>query len=160
MSDQSEKKVNGTITIIFKYAWICLNKQDLAYASGLEYAKILKMVLNMAGFSICKCYTAFWICQNMTWQSSEYTLGSKHARILNMAGFWICKSYNRFLNITQYGWIFLNRTWIYLVYILTYSEGCVTFEYKLMSTYWKMVYSEPCQRSKIERPVKIFKTLK
>ena len=57
--------------------------------------------LNKAGFSICERYTTFWICQNMPWQSSEYTLGSKHARILNMVEL-------------QYGWICLNRTWICL----------------------------------------------
>ena len=33
---------------------MCLNKQDFEYASGPKYVKIL----NMAGFSICECYTA------------------------------------------------------------------------------------------------------
>ena len=48
-----------------------------------EYGK----VLNMVGFSACECYTAFKICQNMPWQSSEYISGSKYAKILNMTGF-------------------------------------------------------------------------
>ena len=38
-----------------EYAWMYLNKQDFEYASVPKYAEIL----NMAGFSICKCYTAF-----------------------------------------------------------------------------------------------------
>ena len=53
-----------------EYTWMCLNKQDSEYASGPKYAKYAK-ILNMAGFSICERYTAFWICQNMPWQSSE-----------------------------------------------------------------------------------------
>ena len=48
-----------------------------------EYGK----VLNVAGFSICKCYTALSTCQNMSWQSSEYTSGSKYARILIWQGY-------------------------------------------------------------------------
>ena len=64
-------------------AWMRLYKQDFEYASGPKYAKIL----NMAGFSICERYTAFWIWQNMPWPSSECILGSKYARILNMTGF-------------------------------------------------------------------------
>ena len=40
---------------------MCLNKQDSEYASGPKCDKIL----NMAGFSICKHYPVFWICQNM-----------------------------------------------------------------------------------------------
>ena len=63
-----------------EYAWMCLYKQDSKYASGPKYAKIL----NMAGFSVCDRYTAFWICQNMPDQSSEYILGSKCGRVLNM----------------------------------------------------------------------------
>ena len=41
-----------------EYAWMYLDKQDSEYASGPKYAKIL----NMARFSICERYTAFWIC--------------------------------------------------------------------------------------------------
>ena len=50
---------------------------------------------------------AFWICQNMPWQSSEYILGSKYVRILNMAGCWIYKNYTGFLiccNVAEYVW--------------------------------------------------------
>ena len=61
---------------------MCLNKQDFEYAFSPKYAKIL----NVAGFSIYERYAAFWICQNMHWQSSEYILGSKYVRILNVAG--------------------------------------------------------------------------
>ena len=75
-----KKKVNVIITIIFEYAWMCLYKQDSEYASGPKYAKIL----NMAGFSVCDRYTAFWIWQKMPYQSSEYILGSKYGRVLNM----------------------------------------------------------------------------
>ena len=78
-----------------EYTWMCLNKQDSEYASGPKYAKYAK-ILNMAGFSICERYTAFWICQNMPRQSSEYILGSKYIRILNIAGFWIWNSYTGF----------------------------------------------------------------
>ena len=83
------EKGNVIITINIEYAWMCLYEQDCEYASGPKYAKIL----NMAGFSKCERYTAFWICQNIFWQSSKYILGSKYARIPNIARFWICKSY-------------------------------------------------------------------
>ena len=75
-----------------EYVWMCLNKQDSEDASGPKYAKIL----SMAGFAICKRYTAFWICQSMPWLSSEYILSSKYTKILDMAGFSICKSYTGF----------------------------------------------------------------
>ena len=92
-----------------KYAWICLNlsryEQDSEYTSGPKYAKIL----NVTGFSICERCTAFWICQNMPWQSSKYILGYEYARILNMAGFWYMQELHRVLNMPQYGWICFNR---------------------------------------------------
>ena len=133
---QRRKESDVIITIIIEYAWMCLKKQDSEYASGPKYAKIL----NMAKFRI--------------WQGSQYpsvTERSEYARIclnrvpniswvLNMPGFWICKSYTRFQicqNMTEYVWI--GR--IYSVRSL----------YKLMSTYWEIVYSEPCQRSKLEK---------
>ena len=76
-----------------EYTGMCICKQNSEYTSGPKYAKIL----NLAGLAICESYAAFWICQNMPWQISEYILGSKHARILgysrNMAEFWIYKSY-------------------------------------------------------------------
>ena len=88
-----------------EYVWICLYEQDSEYTSGPKYAKIL----NVAGFSICERYTAFWICQNMLWQSSKYTLGYEYARILNMAGFWYMQELHRVLNMPQYGWVCFNR---------------------------------------------------
>ena len=77
-----------------------------------EYGK----VLNKEGFSKCECYTTYWICQNMPWQSSEYIYW-----VLNMPGFWIWKDseYARitqgskyatiWLNMYEYIWIFNNR---------------------------------------------------
>ena len=62
------------------YTWMCLYKQDSEYASSPRYAKMGCKY----GFSICDCYTAFLICPNMPWQSSEYILGSKYAMILNI----------------------------------------------------------------------------
>ena len=41
-----------------EYTKICLNKQDCEYALGPKYSKYAK-ILNMTGFSICECYTAF-----------------------------------------------------------------------------------------------------
>ena len=75
--------------------WICLSMLECAYENRIlnmpwalnmlnsEYGK----VLNIAAFSICERYAASWIYQNMPWQSSEYILGSKNARILSMTGF-------------------------------------------------------------------------
>ena len=105
-----------------------------------EYGK----VLNMAGFSICKHYAAFWIYQNMSWQSSEYILGSKYDfdRVLNMQELY------RVLNMSQYGWIYLNKKWICLnmsefmiiervlnIYYTIHSKRSL---YKVMSIYWKI----------------------
>ena len=92
-----------------EYAWMCLDKQDSEYASGPKYAKIVNMAKFWIwhGFSIWERYTAFWICQRMSWQSSEYILSPKYARILNIAGFWICKSYTGFLiyrSMAEYVW--------------------------------------------------------
>ena len=91
----------------YYYYWINRhkqNKQDSEYASGPQYTKLL----NMAKFSISERYTAFWICQNMPWQSSEYVLGSKYGRVVNI------QELHRVLNVPQYGWIYLNRPWICL----------------------------------------------
>ena len=106
-----------------EYAWMCLNKQDFQYTSGPKYAK----VLNIA---------KFWI-----WQGSQYasvTQRSEYFRIyldrvlklswvLNMPGFWIWQVLNiqnlyRVLNMSQYGWIYLNRKWI----CLNMSEFSIT----------------------------------
>ena len=87
-----------------QYSWMFRNKQDSEYASGPKHAcqnSEKGKVQNMAAFSICERYAAFWICQNMLCQSSEYILGSKCAKILNMARFWICKG-------AQYAWISLD----------------------------------------------------
>ena len=84
---------------------------DSEYALGQQYTKIL----NMARFSICEHYTAFWICQNMPWvlnmpefwiwQGSVYarvTQGSKYAIIpLNMSEWDV--------SMLEYVWIFYNR---------------------------------------------------
>ena len=58
------------------------------------------------GFSICELYTVFWIYQNMLWQSSEYILGFKYARIVNM------QESRKVPNMRQYGWLCPKRTWI------------------------------------------------
>ena len=98
--------------------------------------------LNMAGFPICERYTAFWICQNMPSQSFEYILGSKYARVLNM------QELHRVLNMPQYSWICLNRTWICLnmcefaiidrVLNMYHTIHSARSLYKLMSTYWEI----------------------
>ena len=59
-------KVFLVLTIIIKYAWVCLNKQDSEYASGPKYVKILNMA-------------KFWIWQRS--QFSSVTQGSEYARI-------------------------------------------------------------------------------
>ena len=84
-----------------EYAWMCLNKKDSEYALGGGVVNMPNFwIWHSSGYdrryTICDRYTAFWISQNMSWQSSEYILGSKYARILNMAEFWICKSYAEF----------------------------------------------------------------
>ena len=97
---------------ISEYAWMCLNKQNSEYASALKHTKLP----NMAGLSICERYKAFRICQNMPWQSSEYILGFRYARIedseygrvLNM------QELHRVLDMSQYGCVRVNRTWICL----------------------------------------------
>ena len=98
----SVMQVNVIITIIIEYAWIYLNKQGSEYALGSKHAKR---------------YTAFWVRQNMPWQSSEYISGSKYFRILNMAGFWICKSYTGFYicqSMAKYVWIGREYAPVYL----------------------------------------------
>ena len=104
-----KKKVHVIITIIIEYAWICINKQDSEYASGLEYGMFMNMqklhrALNMPQFN-WKCLNRTWICLNM----SEFTITDK---VLNMS---------------------------HTMYIVVRSL------YKLKSTYWEI--SEPCQRS-------------
>ena len=98
---KKKRKLMLSLSNMPLYAWMCLHKQDSEYAWNPKYAKIL----SMAGFSICEHYAVFWICQNMPWQSSEYILVSKYARILNM------QELHRVLNMQQSGWIWLNKMW-------------------------------------------------
>ena len=96
-----------------EYTWKWLNKQDSEYVLGPKCAKIL----NMTGFSISEHSIAFWICENMPWQSSEHILGFKHARILNIARLWICKCYTGFQichNMAENVWIGPAYAWICL----------------------------------------------
>ena len=127
-----------------EYAWMCLNKQDSDYVSRPKYAKILNIpkFWIWTGFSICELYTAFWIYQNMTWQSFEYILDSKYARILNMPVLY------RVVNIPQYDLICLNRTGIWLnmsestiidrVLNMYHTIHSARPLYNLMSTYWEV----------------------
>ena len=85
----------------------------------------------------------FWI-----WQSS-HTQRSVYAKIylarvldiswvLNMPGFWIWQGVLKFqelhrvLNMSQYGWICLDRTWI----CLSVSEFIIKFRGLKMSRFW------------------------
>ena len=143
-----------------EYAWMCLYKQDSAYASHPKYAKILNMA-------------KFWIWQGSQYasvtQRSEYAricfhrvlnmLGSKYARILNM------QVLHRVLIMPHYSWIYLNRTWICLnMFGFTLMDRVLNIYhtihrarslYKLMSTYWEIGVFRTRQRSKMERFGKI-----
>ena len=97
-----------------QYAWICLNKQDSEYALGPKYAKILNMVKFWTWYLI-----AFWICQNMLWQSSEYISGFKYARLVNMAGSpWATQS-------SKYTTIYLNLSEFMIIDMIV-SVSCNT----------------------------------
>ena len=91
-------------------------------------------------------YTAFWICQNMPWQSFEYILGFKNAWIL----IWQGSEYARvtqdsnyvttWLNVwtgREYAWItefsIIDR--VQKIYHTIHSARSL---YKLMSTYWEI----------------------
>ena len=78
-------------------------------------------------FSICERDTAFWICQNMPWQSSHYILGPKYVRTLNV------------------------ELWICLIRYIARSHSTSLREF-----IERWAYSETCQRAKIERFGKIF----
>ena len=69
------------------------------YALDFEYTS----VLNILGF---------WI-----YQGCEYTRVLKVLLVLNMPGFWIyhCSKYTRVTQGSEYTWIFLNISWIYLI---------------------------------------------
>ena len=110
----------------------------------------------MTEFSICEHYTVIWICQNMPWQSFEYILGSKYAMVLNM------QELHRVLNMLQYGWICLNKVWIWLhlfyenrVLNMYHAIYSVRSPCRLMNTYWVLAYSELGQRFKMEHFRKI-----
>ena len=105
-------------------SWV-LNMPEYWIWQNSEYSRVL----------ICELYTAFWICQNMSWESSEYILG------LNMPGFWVTKGF-------KYAKKWLNRTWICLnmseftimdrVLNMCYTIHSARLLYKLMSTYWEI----------------------
>ena len=110
----------------------------------------------MTEFSICEHYTVIWICQNMPWQSFEYILGSKYAMVLNM------QELHRVLNMLQYGWICLNKVWIWLhlfyenrVLNMYHAVYSVRSPCRLMNIYWVLAYSELGQRFKMEHFQKI-----
>ena len=95
-----------------KYARICLNKQDSEYALDPKYDK----TVNMAGFSICERYTAFLICPNVPWESSEYNIPvvltwqySEYGSVLKM------QELHKVLNMPQYDYVQVGReyAWIY-----------------------------------------------
>ena len=72
---------------------------------------------------------AFWTCQHMSWQSSEYILSPKYARILNMAG--LHKSYTGFLiyrNMVEYVW--KGRAMPQYVWIYNNRQGSEYVSYK------------------------------
>ena len=78
---------------------------------NFEYDK----VLNMAEFSICERYTAFWICQNMPWQCYVYISGSEDAREKaretddsKYAIIWLNLS-EWDVNMAEYVWIYNHR---------------------------------------------------
>ena len=73
----------------------------------------ISRTLNMPGL---ESMSKFWI-----WQSSAYgrvfNMRALHSildisEVLNMPGFWIWL--HKVLNMPQYGWIYLNKTWICL----------------------------------------------
>ena len=125
-----------------EYDWMYLNKQNSQYALGAKF----DWILNMTKSWICQHYTAFWICQNMPWQSFEYILGFKNAWIL----IWQGSEYARvtqdsnyvttWLNVwtgREYAWItefsIIDR--VQKIYHTIHSARSL---YKLMSTYWEI----------------------
>ena len=140
LSKWKKKKVNVIITITTEFAWMYLYKQTSEYAWGPKYPKIL----NMAGFSKCEQYAVFQICHNMSWQwwiclrfliCQDYGYG----RVLNM------QELHRVLNMPQYGWLCLNRTWICHMskFMITnrvlnmyHTIHSARSLFKLLSNYW------------------------
>ena len=137
------------------------------------------MILNVPGILNM---AEFWI-----WQGSQYASVaqcSEYARmyldrvlniswILHMSGFWIWQGseYARVIQRSKYATICLNRTWICLnmsefstigsVLTMYHTINSPRSFYKLLSTYWEIfrTYSEPGQRSKMERFGKIIRFL-
>ena len=92
-----------------EYAWMCLYEKDYKCV-GPKYAKIVNMTKfwTWQGSQYANgSYSAFWIYQNMFWQSSEYILSFKYARVLSMQESYICH------NMAPYVWIGHKYAWIY-----------------------------------------------
>ena len=87
-----------------EYASVCLNKQHSECASGLKYAKLLNIVKS-------------WI-----WRGSQFASITQCSDMSEYAltEFWIylgvlyMQELIKVLNISQYGWVCLNRMWICL----------------------------------------------
>ena len=134
------------LSIIIKYAWICLNKQCSECALGSKHFKIL----NMAVFSTYKRYTAFWVCLdrvlNICW-------------FLNISGFWIRKGYKyakvtqgsknakiwlnmseEGINVPQYLWIYNDKQGFdyFRALNIPHTMHSAMSLYKFMSTYWEI----------------------
>ena len=129
-----------------EFGWMCLCKYDSEYTSGLKYAKLLNVA-------------KFWI-----WKGSQYASVTQRAGecfdkvlkiswvawILNVPLLWICRSCAGFwaLNMPQYDWTCLNRTWTCLnmfeftiidrILNIYYAVHGMRSLYKLMSTYWEI----------------------
>ena len=103
-----------------------------------EYSRVfnrqaLHSVLYMPEYTLTEfwIHLGFWKCQD-----------SEYGRVLNI------QELHRALNMLQYGWICLNRTWIYLnmseftiidrVLNMSQTIHSARSLYKLMISYWKM----------------------
>ena len=107
---------------------MCLHKQDPWYASGPKYAKILNMA-------------KFWMSHVSQYASVEQR--SEYSRIFFD---WVLNTY-WILNMSEF-------TIIYKVLSMYHTIHSTRSLCKSISTYWE-TYSEPDQRSKIERFGKI-----
>ena len=125
--------MNIPLVINIPKFWICQDAQYASVTQRLEYT--------LTEFWI---YLEFSICQD-----------SEYGRVLNE------QELHRVLNMPWYIWICLSMTWICLI-MSEFSIICRVLDMyhmihsvrspcKLMCTYWEMVYSEPGQRSKMER---------
>ena len=66
--------------------------------------------MNIASFSI---YITFWIFQNMSWQSSEYILGSTYARVTGASKY-------ATIYMAEYVWIIIMERVLNFSYLLTF----------------------------------------